>query len=333
MLLPQGANLELAGLSAAEGWSRILTAAADAERLGYDSLWAVDRLETLPRREPQPVFDGWAALAALSQRTKRIRLGHLGVGAPVRDVAQLAKNATCLDVMSGGRMTLGIDPDGYPPEHEAHGVPVPGPESRGRAAAETVETLHRLWGEHEVTFQGEHVHLTRAFSEPKPPAGRLGLQVLDNRADRAEPVLERLDPRLLDGVIWHATPDQVRAGVDDLVRRCAAVGDDPDRIERTVLLECRIFDSVHDRDRWLATPYIVIFWSEHPDLYMRRNAVGTVDTVRAQLQKYVEAGATQFLVWFRDYPELTSVDQLITQVAPGIPGPVPLATETEPVIA
>jgi alkanesulfonate monooxygenase SsuD/methylene tetrahydromethanopterin reductase-like flavin-dependent oxidoreductase (luciferase family) len=333
MLLPQGANLELAGLPAAEAWSKVLTAGAEAEQLGYDSLWALDRLETLPRREPQPVFDGWTALAALSQRTKRIRLTQIGVGAPVRDVAQLAKSAACLDVISGGRMALAVDCHGYPPEHEAHGVPVPGPRAAVQATAETVQALRRLWTEREVSVQGEHIRLDRAFSEPKPLAGRLGLHLLDTVASGVEPVLAQLDPRLLDGVIWHATPDQVRARVDHLVRRCADVGDDPDRIERTVLLECRIFDSAAERDKWLATPYVVIFWSEHPDLYMQRNAVGTVAAVRAQLQRYVEAGATQFLVWFRDYPELTSLRQLITLVAPDLTGPSPRPLEAAQPIA
>jgi alkanesulfonate monooxygenase SsuD/methylene tetrahydromethanopterin reductase-like flavin-dependent oxidoreductase (luciferase family) len=333
LLLPQGANLELAGLTATEGWSRMLITAAEAERLGYDSLWALDRLETLPRREPQPVFDGWTALGALSQRTNRVRLGHLGVGAPIHDVAQLAKSAACLDVMSGGRMVLALDANGYPPEHEAHGVAVPRPEATGQAAAETLEALRRLWSDREVSYQGNHIQLTRAFSAPKPLADRPGLHLLDTGAGPAGSVLPSLDPRLLDGIIWHATPGQVRAGVDGLTRRCASVGDDPDRIERTVLLECRIFDSVIDRDRWLATPYVVIFWSEHPDLYMQRNAVGTVATVHTQLERYVEAGATQFLVWFRDYPDLTSMGQLITQVAPGLPEPRPLAAKAVEVLA
>jgi alkanesulfonate monooxygenase SsuD/methylene tetrahydromethanopterin reductase-like flavin-dependent oxidoreductase (luciferase family) len=333
LLLPQGANLELAGLTGAEGWSKMLATAAEAERLEYDSLWAVDRLETLPRREPEPVFDGWTTLAAVSQHIKRIQLAHLGVGAPLRNVAQLAKRAACLDIMSGGRMTLAVDSNGYPSEHEAHGETVPGPEARNQAAAETVQVLRRLWSEPEVSCQGEHIQLARAFSAPKPVRGRLGLHVLDAGPGQPDSVLASLDPRDLDGVIWHATPEQVRTGVDDLVRRCEATGDDPNRIERTVLLECRIFDSAIDRDRWLATPYVVIFWSEHPDLYMQRNAAGTVAAVRTQLQRYVDAGATQFLVWFRDYPDLTSMRQLTTQVARGLPGPRPLADQPVPVTA
>lgn len=333
LLLPQGANLELAGLTGAEGWSKMLATAAEAERLEYDSLWAVDRLETLPRREPEPVFDGWTTLAAISQHTKRIQLGHLGVGAPIRDAAQLAKSAACLDVMSGGRATLAVDSDGYPPEHEAHGETVPKPEARTQAAAETVQVLRRLWSEPEVSCQGEHIQLARAFSAPKPQPGGIGLHAADTSPGQPDSVLANLDPRQLDGVIWHATPDQVRTGVDDLVRRCESAGDDPDRIERTVLLECRIFDSAIDRDRWLATPYIVIFWSEHPDLYMQRNAVGTVDAIRTQLQAYVDAGATQFLVWFRDYPDLTSMRRLTTEVAEGLTGPRPLAAEPVPATA
>lgn len=333
LLLPQGANLELAGLTGAQGWSKMLATAAEAERLEYDSLWAVDRLETLPRREPEPVFDGWTTLAAISQHTKRIQLAHLGVGAPLRNVAQLAKRAACLDIMSGGRMALAVDSDGYPPEHEAHGETVPAPKARSQAAAETVRVLRRIWSEREVSHQGEHIKLARAFSAPKPVRGGLSLHVLDAAPGQPDSVLTSMDTSDVDGVIWHATPEQVRNGVDDLVRRCEAVDDDPDRIERTVLLECRIFDSDIDRDRWLATPHVVIFWSEHPDLYMRRNAVGTVAAVRAQLQRYVDAGATRFLVWFRDYPDLASMRQLTTQVAPGLSGPRPLAPEAVPVSA
>src|SRR5690348_10350252 len=119
LALPQGANLEFTGVAPDEAWRAMLTAAAEAERLGYDTVWALDRTETLPRREPRPVFDAWTALAAISQHTDRIGLGQLGLGAPVRDAARLAKRAACLDVLSGGRMALALETDGYPSEQEA----------------------------------------------------------------------------------------------------------------------------------------------------------------------------------------------------------------------
>lgn len=321
LALPQGANLEFDGIAAADAWQRMLAAATEAEHLGYDSVWALDRVETLPRREPHPVFDGWTTLAALSQHTERIGLGHLGVGAPVRDAALLAKRAACLDVMSGGRMTLALEADGYPPEHEAHGVPVPDRAARREGLAETVEAVRRLWTEREVSTDGKHIRLDRAFSFPKPVAARPGVHVVDTDPGAPDSVLSTVDPHGIDGIIWHTEPEKVRAGTEQLLKRCAATGADPDRIERTVLLECRTFDTIDDRNRWLATPYVVIFWSEHPDLYMRRNLAGTVGAVRTQVQRYVDAGATRFLVWFRDYPELSSVRRFMTDVVPGVTGP------------
>jgi alkanesulfonate monooxygenase SsuD/methylene tetrahydromethanopterin reductase-like flavin-dependent oxidoreductase (luciferase family) len=302
--------------------------AAEAERLGFDSLCALDRTETLPRREPHPVFDGWSTLAALSQRLGRIGLGHLGLGAPVHDPALLAKQAASLDVMSDGRMWLGLEADGYPPEHDAHGTTLPEQAGRRVGVAETVDALRQLWTQRQVSFDGKQVRLNRAFSFPKPLADRPPLYVVDEHPGAPDiSTISTVDPASIDGVIWHAEPDQVRAGVQHLRERCESTGVDPDGIEHTVMLECQIFDSLADRNRWLATPYIVIFWSEHPDLYMRRNLAGTVDTVRDRMREYVAAGATQFLVWFRDFPSPNSMRRFITDVVPEVALP-PVETAT-----
>ncbi|GAA4855840.1 LLM class flavin-dependent oxidoreductase [Saccharopolyspora rosea] len=307
LLLPQGAHLELAGVDPARAWGHVLDAAAEAERLGYGSVWTIDRSETLPRREPEPVFDSWTALAAVAQRTERIGLGHLGPGAPFRDPALLAKRAATLDVMSGGRMELALEPTGHPSEHRAHGVPVPDPAVRRAALAETVEALRLLWTRQRVSSEGEHVVLDQAFSSPKPANGGIRLHV-------HEDAVEAVPAQAVDGVLWQAPPEVVRAGVETFRKRCEAAGADPDAVEHAVLLESRIFDTEDERDRWLATPHVVIFWSEHPDLYMRRNLVGTVDAVRDRVRAYLDAGARRFLVWFRDYPELTSARRFMSEV-------------------
>jgi alkanesulfonate monooxygenase SsuD/methylene tetrahydromethanopterin reductase-like flavin-dependent oxidoreductase (luciferase family) len=202
-------------------------------------------------------------------------------------------------------------------------VTLPDPAGRQAGLAETVEALRRLWTERRTSFDGKQVHLDRAFSFPKPLNPRPGLHVFDEHPD--DPALSTaavVDPRSIDGLIWHAEPAQVRTGIERLHACGESVGDDPGRIERTVLLECQIFDSVRDRDRWLATPYILIFWSEHPDLYMRRNLAGTVEGVRARLREYVAAGVTRFLVWFRDFPSPNSMRRFMAEVAPAVSVPV-----------
>jgi len=101
---PQGWKLEYSGWDAATAWARTVELSQVAERLGYDHLWVYDHLETVPRREPTHVFEAFTTLAALSQRTDRIRLGQLVTCSSYRNVGLLAKEAAGVDVASGGRL-------------------------------------------------------------------------------------------------------------------------------------------------------------------------------------------------------------------------------------
>jgi len=318
-VLPQGSNLELTGMDAAAAWRRVVEVAELAERLGYDHLWALDRVDTMPRREPDHVFEGWTTLAALSQSTSRARLGHLVTGVPFRNAGLLAKQAACLDVISGGRLLLALGAGGYPPEYESYGLRV-GPDAERLAAlAETVEAMRRLWSERRTTFEGRHVRLAEAHSFPKPLAGSVPIWI----AGEGERVTLDVAARLGDGTLWRVSPDELRHKAAVLRQHCERAGRDPERITRSVFLECRIFDSSTERDRWLATPYVIVFWSTHPDNYVRHNLVGTVEAVTEQVQRYVDGGARELLLWFRDYPDSTSLERFMTEVVPkvGLPAP------------
>jgi len=88
-----------------------------------------------------------------------------------------------------------------------------------------------------------------------------------------------------------------------------------------VLLDCRLFDNDLERDRWLSSPHVILFWSDHPDVYMRRNLAGTVEGVTQRLQRYVDAGVTQFGIYFRDYPGGDSVAKFMVEVVPALTQP------------
>jgi alkanesulfonate monooxygenase SsuD/methylene tetrahydromethanopterin reductase-like flavin-dependent oxidoreductase (luciferase family) len=119
--VPQGWKLEYDGLGATEAWATSLEIAGKAEALGYDHLWVYDHVETVPRRRPTHVFEAWTTLAALSQVTSRVGLGQLVTCAAYRNAGLLAKQAACLDVMSGGRLIFGLGAGWYHEEYEAYG--------------------------------------------------------------------------------------------------------------------------------------------------------------------------------------------------------------------
>src|SRR5256886_8583351 len=111
--VPQGWKLELSGMKADEAWATAKDVARKAEALGYDHLWVYDHVETVPRREPTHVFEAFTTLAALSQQTGTIRLGQLVTCAAYRNAGLLAKEAAGIDVMSGGRLILGLGAGWY----------------------------------------------------------------------------------------------------------------------------------------------------------------------------------------------------------------------------
>src|SRR6478736_10441081 len=119
--VPQGWKLELPGMKAAEAWETSKAVARKAESLGYDHLWVYDHVETVPRREPTHVFEAWTVMAALAEITSTARLGQLVTCSSYRSAGMLAKQAACVDVMSEGRLILGIGAGWYDAEYSSYG--------------------------------------------------------------------------------------------------------------------------------------------------------------------------------------------------------------------
>ncbi|MFC5719498.1 LLM class flavin-dependent oxidoreductase [Streptomyces gamaensis] len=329
VVLPQGAAGELAGTTGPESWQLLLRTAGLARDLGYGRLWLLDRTDTLPRREPLPVWEGWTALAALAAALDGPGLGLLSAAPPFRNAALLAKRAACLDVLSGGRLELGLSTAEYGAEHVSTGAAPEGPYRAGaghRALAETVAALRALWRGDPVTVAGEHVRLSAAHCVPVPSREGLPLAVrapAGAGADAehgAEPLPDAV-VRECDAVQWSGDPQEVARAVEEFGRRRARLGLDPAGVRHALVAECRIFDSVLERDRWLASPHEVVFWSHHPDLLARRSLYGTPGQVADRAGRYVAAGIGEFVVWFRDYPSTESLRRLAEEVVPHVPLP------------
>jgi probable F420-dependent oxidoreductase len=143
--------------------------AARAEELGYDSLWTFQRLlvgaEDRLGAVYQSVLDPLLALTYAAAHTSRIRLGVAVVNLPFVPPVVLAKQASTLDVLSGGRLDLGLGTGWYAPEFAAIGT---SSTRRGARAAEYVRVLRALWSNEVASFDGEFYTIPPSRMAPRP---------------------------------------------------------------------------------------------------------------------------------------------------------------------
>jgi F420-dependent oxidoreductase-like protein len=311
--VPQGWKLEFTGWDPAKAWGQAKEVALAAEAAGYDHLWVYDHVETVPRREPEPMFEAWSMMAALAQVTRRARLGQMVTCAAYRNPALLAKQAATVDVMSGGRLIFGIGAGWYEEEYRSHGWTFPPAAQRLALLEETIEIAKALWSEPEATVHGQHAWLDGAVSYPKPLHGRPPIWV----GGGGEKVTLRIAARHADATNWQVGLDQFRHKSEVLARHCEDLGRDPEEIVRTHAPDCILFDSDADLHRWLETPGGGHLWGrDDPDDYVRDNFVGTDEQVAEKVQAYVDAGCSEFVLWFRDYPAVESMERFMADVVP-----------------
>jgi probable F420-dependent oxidoreductase len=218
--LPSG---EISFADAAE-WAR------RAESLGFDSVWVSDHFFYSFGRygaDPSPIaaLEPLATLAGVAAVTERVRLGTLVLCAAFRHPALLAKAATSIDLVSGGRLDLGLGAGWMAEEFEAFGYRFGSVGERFAVLEETVEVLKRLFGGEAATYRGSHVTLREAVPRPAPdrrPAVWVG--------GKGGPRLLRLAARLADGwnAVWRMSPEAYAGKVSNARAACDAAGRDPD---------------------------------------------------------------------------------------------------------
>jgi F420-dependent oxidoreductase-like protein len=207
-----------------------------AEAAGFDSVWVWDHFIQL-RRWEDPLLEGWMTLAYLAAATERIELGTLVTGVTYRHPAILVKQATTLDVLSGGRSWFGVGAAWNAREHAAFGVRFPPIAERFEWLEETLQVAHRAWKGETGAFEGRHVTLTEQMDSP-PPVRRPHPPILIGGGGERKTL--RLVAQYADAT--HQTtsdPEVFRHKMDVLRGHCERLGRPYDDIERTCGLEIK----------------------------------------------------------------------------------------------
>jgi probable F420-dependent oxidoreductase len=290
---------------------RILAYASRAERLGYDSLWVWDHL-FLGGRRPFPFLESMSTLAALATRTTTVTLGTGVLVLPLRNPVVLAKTAATVDLLSGGRLSLGVAAGWYEREFQACGVPF---RERGRLFERNLEIIERLWREPAVSGVYDELDLRGVVMLP-PPASRPRPQVLiGGYVDR---VLRRVATRADGWLTYFYTPQSFRAAWARIRHHAAEAGRDPDSLTNVAQLPICVSASFEDADRrvraFVAEYFDVPEWSEStPDSAIR----GTPEQCAEQLAEHVAAGAQHFALVPCDYA-LDQVERVAAEVLPAL---------------
>jgi len=256
------------------------------EELGFDSVWTSEHIFFYG-----PTLDAFTSLAAMAARTRRILLGTAVTLLPLRPPAVIAKEAASVDLISGGRLILGIGVGGeFPKEFEACGIPL---QERGARANEAIRILRLLWQQENVTYRGRFWHLPGVTLMPKPAQpGGPPIWV----AGRSEAAMRRAG-RLGDGYIPYLfSPERFREGWAKVRAYAQQAGRDPDAITPALYQFIALGDS-YEEAKALAIQDLSARYNQPFEPYVDRYVVmGSPQDCVRRLEQYAEAGVRHFLL-------------------------------------
>jgi F420-dependent oxidoreductase-like protein len=212
----------------------------------FEHAWLWDHMMPLGGDPRGACLENWTLLGALAAQTTRIRIGHLVTSNLYRSPPVLAKMATTVDIISRGRLVLGIGAGWSSPEQDAYGAPRLSASVRIGRLAEACEIIRRAWTEEVFDYDGFHYQLRGVHAEPKPIQAPHPPILIGGKGERhtLRVVAEHAD-------VWNFSGSRDDAAVEFrrlngvLDAHCAAIGRDPATIGRSV----QLFAEPDDLDR------------------------------------------------------------------------------------
>jgi F420-dependent oxidoreductase-like protein len=166
--IPQGWRHDLVGIEPSEQWRVMRELAQRADEGPWESLWVYDHFHTVPVPSDEATHEAWTLMAAFAAVTDRIRLGQMCTCMGYRNPAYLAKVAATIDLVSGGRVEMGIGGGWYEHEWRAYGYGFPPIKDRLAMLDEGVQIMQQAWRTGRATLHGAHYTVEDAIVQPRP---------------------------------------------------------------------------------------------------------------------------------------------------------------------
>jgi F420-dependent oxidoreductase-like protein len=233
VIVPQGWTGEYKDWDSKDAWARTRDVAWQAEALGFESIWLFDHFHTTPRPSMEITFEAFTTLSALAAETRRVRLGHVVLCAAYRNPALTAKMISTLDVISGGRMELGIGAGWKKDEWLAYGYGFPDAPERLAILKDQLEVINAMMSrDGTAEFHGDHHSVDRAINRPLPlQEPRVPIMVGGNGRN----VTWRLAAKYADELNLDNVPvDEMDDAMAVIRQRCEEIGRDPSSLTVSV---------------------------------------------------------------------------------------------------
>jgi F420-dependent oxidoreductase-like protein len=299
VVIPQGWRwLDYNGISATEQYSFSKKIIQLADTLDYDSAYAYDHLRggaNFKSNHDKNFFECFTLLSSLLTITKKIRIGQIVTCNSYRNPALLAKMICTMDIISNGRIELGIGAGWYKDEYLAYGYNYPSALTRIKQLDEAIDVIKFLWTQQTSTFSGEYYSIQDALCYPKPiqaphPPIMIGgtgekhlLRTVARHADRYNHPF--------------APPADVKRKVYALKEHCDLIGRHYLDIEYSVMVRCLIRNSYDDINHEIMKAKLK---NESVQSFKNRLSavIGTPEEVISKLRDYLDFGITHFIIHF-----------------------------------
>ncbi|MGH8944576.1 MAG: TIGR03560 family F420-dependent LLM class oxidoreductase [Acidimicrobiia bacterium] len=312
VVIPQGSKGELGGMAPEEVVGRLVRYGRLAEGLGFRGGWIYDHFLSWPFDVPEPVLEAWVTLATLAREVPGLRVGTMVTCVGYRNPALLAKMACSLDLLSGGRLDLGLGAGWYRREYLAYGYEYEPDGVRARRLLETTELLLQMWRGEPTTYRGTLVETSEALCLPRPvqrPHPPLWI------GGSGEKTILRAAARHADA--WNLsgpTVEEFRRKTRVLTEWCERFDRDPSRVVRSIELECLLTERPAHIGRLLEERASRLGKPEEE--IAERHLVGLPEQIAERIEVYAGLGAEHFILWFPDAPDTETMEAFSESVMP-----------------
>jgi F420-dependent oxidoreductase-like protein len=304
IFIPQGWRLDLAGIAVEDHWQTMLDLARTAESGPWASLWVYDHFHTVPVPTEEATHEAWTLMAAFAASTQRIRLGQMCTCMGYRNPVYLAKVAATCDVISGGRVEMGIGAGWYEHEWRAYGYGFPSAGERIAMLDEGVQIFRQAWTTGTASLAGKHYQVDGAIVRPLPlQDGGIPIWI----AGGGEKKTLRLVAQYAQYANIDGTPETFRHKSDVLEQHCKDVGRDFGEIVRSANYNVVIGETekdVRDRLEWIIDHYAKLVPQSEVERYRHMfesgPLVGTPEQLVERLRDAEAMGMTYAIANFAD---------------------------------
>ena len=281
-----------------------------AENSGFDSFWVMDHFHQIQfvGKPEDPMLEGWTVLSMLAGITTKIKLGTLVTGIIYRYPSVLAKIASTLDVLSKGRLFMGLGAAWNEQESLAYGINFPSNQERLLRLEETIQIIRKMWTEEPcASFNGKYFQIINAYCNPKPIQKPSPPILVGGSGERKT---LKIVAKYADACNLFGSTDSIKKKLDILKEHCKSVGRDFDSILKT-----KLGTIVLDDNREVAKDRVEETFRGVPEEQIKEFVIyGTPEDILKQIEALQQVGIQYLIVNLEPSRELEALDTFANKI-------------------